>query len=87
MKINYHNHLGNRSSITLSNALIDTWLTSQDETLRLCDMTELVQALRTIIEATQPQPEQTFQTTVETRLLADIRDHIHELEMQLPAKL
>lgn len=87
MKINYHNPLGKRSSITLSNALVDTWLTSQDDTLRLCTVLELTQALRIIIEATPRLPEQTFQTAVETRLLNDVRDHIHELEMRLPATL
>lgn len=82
MKINYTSHQGKRTSLTLSDALVDTWLMCQDDALRHGSLAEATQALRTAIETTPPRPGQTFQATVEAMLLSDIRDHIHALEMQ-----
>ena len=69
---------GLRTSITLSTALVDTWLTAkgmEDE-----DLDTALSALRQAIEET-PESKQgeTFQSMVEWFLLSDIRDCIKGL--------
>ena len=69
---------GIRTSITLSTALVDTWLTAKgldDE-----DLDTALAALRQAIEET-PESKQgeTFQSMVEWFLLSDIRDCIKGL--------
>ena len=74
MKINYRKGgNGIRTSITLSTALVDTWLTAkgmEDE-----DLDAALSALRQAIEETpEPKKGETFQSMVEYFLLSDIRD-------------
>ena len=69
---------GLRTSITLSTALVDTWLTAkgmEDE-----DLDTALAALRQAIEETPESKEgETFQSMVEWFLLSDIRDCIKGL--------
>jgi len=79
MKINYRKGgNGIRTSITLSTALVDTWLTAkgmEDE-----DLNAALAALRQAIEETPESKEgETFQSMVEWFLLSDIRDCIKGL--------
>ena len=79
-KINYRKGgSGIRTSITLSTALVDTWLTAkgmEDE-----DLDTALIALRQAIEETpEPKKGETFQSVVEWFLLSDIRDCIRGLE-------
>ena len=79
MKINYRKGgNGIRTSITLSTALVDTWLTAKgmgDE-----DLDTALIALRQAIEETPESKEgETFQSMVEWFLLSDIRDCIKGL--------
>lgn len=78
-KINYRKGgNGIRTSITLSTALVDTWLVAKgldDE-----DLDTALAALRQAIEATPESKEgETFQSMVEWFLLSDIRDCIRGL--------
>ena len=80
MKINYRkNGNGIRTTITLSTALVDTWLTAkgmEDE-----DLDTALAALRQAIEETpESKNGETFQAMVEWFLLSDIRDCIRELK-------
>ena len=80
MKINYRKGgNGIRTSITLSTALVDTWLTAkgmEDE-----DLDTALAALRQAIEATpESKGGETFQSMVEWFLLSDIRDCIRGLK-------
>ncbi len=79
-KINYRkNGNGIRTSITLSTALVDTWLVAKgldDE-----DLDTALAALRQAIEGTpESKNGETFQSMVEWFLLSDIRDCIRELK-------
>ena len=79
-KINYRkNGNGIRTSITLSTALVDTWLTAkgmEDE-----DLETALAALRQAIEETpESKGGETFQSMVEWFLLSDIRDCIRGLK-------
>ena len=79
-KINYRKGgNGIRTSITLSTALVDTWLTAkgmEDE-----DLETALAALRQAIEETPESKEgETFQSMVEWFLLSDIRDCIRGLK-------
>lgn len=79
-KINYRKGgTGIRTTITLSTALVDTWLTAkgmEDE-----DLDTALAALRQAIEATpEPKGHETFQSVVEWFLLSDIRDCIRGLQ-------
>ena len=79
MKINYRKGgNGIRTSITLSTALVDTWLTAkgmEDE-----DLETALAALRQAIEETpESKNGETFQSMVEWFLLSDIRDCIKDL--------
>ena len=79
-KINYRkNGNGIRTSITLSTALVDTWLTAKgldDE-----DLDTALAALRQAIEETpESKNGETFQAMVEWFLLSDIRDCIRGLQ-------
>ena len=79
-KINYRKGgNGIRTSITLSTALVDTWLVAKgldDE-----DLDTALIALRQAIEATpESKNGRTFQSMVEWFLLSDIRDCIRELK-------
>ena len=79
-KINYRKAgSGIRTSITLSTALVDTWLVAKkldDE-----DLDTALAALRQAIEATPESKEgETFQSMVEWFLLSDIRDCIRGLQ-------
>ena len=76
MKINYRKGgNGIRTSITLSTALVDTWIVAKgldDE-----DLDTALAALRQAIEETpESKGTQTFQSMVEWFLLSDIRDCI-----------
>jgi hypothetical protein len=78
-KINYRRGGdGIRTTITLSTALVDTWLTAkgmEDE-----DLDTALSALRQAIEATpEPKGRETFQSVVEWFLLSDVRDCIRGL--------
>ena len=78
-KINYRKGgNGIRTSITLSTALVDTWLVAKgldDE-----DLDTALIALRQAIEETPESKEgETFQSMVEWFLLSDIRDCIKGL--------
>ena len=79
-KINYRKGgKGIRTSITLSTALVDTWLVAKgldDE-----DLDTALAALRQAIEETPESKEgETFQSMVEWFLLSDIRDCIRGLQ-------
>lgn len=79
-KINYRKGgNGIRTSITLSTALVDTWLVAKgldDE-----DLDTALVALRQAIEETpESKNGETFQSMVEWFLLSDIRDCIRELK-------
>ena len=79
-KINYRKGgNGIRTSITLSTALVDTWLVARgmdDE-----DLDTALAALRQAIEATpESKGGETFQSMVEWFLLSDIRDCIRGLQ-------
>ena len=79
-KINYRKGgNGIRTSITLSTALVDTWLVAKgldDE-----DLDTALCALRQAIEETPESKEgETFQSMVEWFLLSDIRDCIRGLK-------
>ena len=79
-KINYRKGgNGIRTSITLSTALVDTWLVARgmdDE-----DLDTALAALRQAIEETpESKNGETFQSMVEWFLLSDIRDCIRELK-------
>ena len=78
-KINYRKGgNGIRTSITLSTALVDTWLLAKgldDE-----DLNTALSALRQAIEETpESKNGETFQSMVEWFLLSDIRDCIKDL--------
>ena len=78
-KINYRKGgNGIRTSITLSTALVDTWLLAKgmdDE-----DLDTALSALRQAIEETpESKNGETFQSMVEWFLLSDIRDCIKGL--------
>ena len=80
MNINYRKGgNGIRTSITLSTALVDTWLTAkgmEDE-----DLDTALAALRQAIENTpESKGGETFQSMVEWFLLSDIRDCIRGLQ-------
>lgn len=70
---------GLRTSITLSTALVDTWLVAKgldDE-----DLDTALSALRQAIEETpESKGGETFQSMVEWFLLSDIRDCIRGLQ-------
>ena len=79
-KINYRKGgNGIRTSITLSTALVDTWLVAKgldDE-----DLDTALSALRHFIEETpESKNGRTFQHMVEWFLLSDIRDCIRDLK-------
>ena len=79
-KINYRKGGdGIRTSITLSTALVDTWLVAKgldDE-----DLDTALAALRRFVEETpESKNGRTFQSMVEWFLLSDIRDCIRELK-------
>ena len=80
MKINYRKGgNGIRTSITLSTALVDTWLLAKG-----MDDEDLATALSALRQATEETPEskngRTFQHMVEWFLLSDIRDCIRGLQ-------
>ena len=79
-KINYRkNGNGIRTTITLSTALVDTWLVAKgldDEDLD----TALIELRRFIEETPESKNGETFQSMVEWFLLSDIRDCIRELK-------
>lgn len=74
MKINYRKGgVGLRTSITLSTALVDTWLVAKG--LDDKDLDTALIALRQFIEETpESKNGRTFQGVVEWFLLSDIRD-------------
>ena len=79
MKINYRKGgNGIRTSITLSTALVDTWLVAKG-----MDDDDLDTALAALRQAIEETPEskngETFQSMVEWFLLSDIRDCIKDL--------
>ena len=79
MKINYRkNGDGIRTTITLSSALVDTWLVARG----LCDSDwdSAVAELRRFIEETpESKTGETFQSMVEWFLLLDIRERLWSL--------
>ena len=79
-KINYRKGgNGVRTSITLSNALVDTWLVAKgmdDEDLD----TAMIELRQFIEETPESKNGKTFQHMVEWFLLSDIRDCIRELK-------
>ena len=80
MKINYRKGgNGIRTSITLSTALVDTWLVAKG-----MDDDDLDTALAALRQAIEETPEskngETFQAMVEWFLLSDIRDCIRDLQ-------
>lgn len=79
MKINYRKGgTGIRTSITLSTALVDTWLVAKG--MDDDDLDAALAALRQAIEETPESKEgETFQSMVEWFLLSDIRDCIKGL--------
>ena len=79
-KINYRKGgNGIRSSITLSTALVDTWLVAKG-----MDDDDLDTALAALRQAIEETPEskngETFQSMVEWFLLSDIRNCIRDLQ-------
>ena len=78
-KINYRKGgNGIRTSITLSTALVDTWLVAKG--MDDDDLDTALAALRQAIEETPESKEgETFQSMVEWFLLSDIRDCIKDL--------
>lgn len=79
-KINYRKGgNGIRTSITLSTALVDTWLVAKG--MDDDDLDTALAALRQAIEETPESKEgETFQSMVEWFLLSDIRDCIRGLQ-------
>ncbi len=79
-KINYRKGgKGIRTSITLSTALVDTWLVAKG--MDDDDLDTALAALRQAIEETPESKEgETFQSMVEWFLLSDIRDCIRGLQ-------
>jgi hypothetical protein len=79
-KINYRKGgNGIRTSITLSTALVDTWLVAKG--LEDADLDTGLSALRQAIEETpESKAGETFQSMVEWFLLSDIRDCIRGLQ-------
>lgn len=80
MKINYRkNGNGIRTTITLSNALVDTWFVARG--LGDSDWNLAVSELRQFIEE-MPEPKygDTFQSMVEWFLLLDIRECLWSLK-------
>ncbi len=70
---------GLRTSITLSTALVDTWLVAKG--MDDDDLDTALAALRQAIEETPESKEgETFQSMVEWFLLSDIRDCIRGLQ-------
>ena len=79
MKINYRKGgNGIRTSITLSTALVDTWLVAKG--MDDDDLDTALAALRQAIEETPESRRGTFQSMVEWFLLSDIRDCIRGLQ-------
>ena len=78
-KINYRKGgNGIRTTITLSTALVDTWIVAKG--LDDDDLDTVMAALRQAIEETPESKEgETFQSMVEWFLLSDIRDCIRGL--------
>ena len=79
-KINYRKGgKGIRTSITLSTALVDTWLVAKG-----MDDDDLDTALAALRQAIEETPEskngETFQSMVEWFLLSDIRNCIRDLQ-------
>ena len=79
-KINYRKGgNGIRTSITLSTALVDTWLVAKG-----MDDDDLDTALAALRQAIEETPEskngETFQSMVEWFLLSDIRNCIRDLQ-------
>lgn len=68
---------GARTSITLSSALVDTWLCAKE--LDDEDLDTGLAALRQFIEQIPPQHDGTYQEQVEWFLLSDVRDKLRGL--------
>ena len=81
-KINFDQD-GKRTSITLNQALIDTWFHAQSAAKPLKTEQELWADLREAIAETPKQNSQTFVQSVETFLLQDVRDVVSDLQMKL----
>ena len=79
-KINYRKGgNGIRTSITLSTALVDTWLVAKGMDDKDLD-TAMIELRQFIEETPESKNGKTFQHMVEWFLLSDIRDCIRELK-------
>lgn len=80
MKLNI-NRKNLRTSITIDDNLIDTWartkyyLNNRDEML--------VELKKSIEDSPEPKGVQTWQNSVESQLLSEIREYINELEIKI----
>ncbi len=81
-KINFEKN-GKRTSVTLNQALIDTWLTAQFAMAPTLTDADHWENLRNAIAGTPHQDGQTFVESVEVFLLDDIRRGIHGLLSKL----
>jgi hypothetical protein len=81
MLINYRKPDGRRTTITLSNALIDTWYATIP-----FGRDEGTEPLELLVKAIEETPHRdngtTFVHQVECHLFADIREHINSLELR-----
>lgn len=84
MKLNYKKSNGMRTTIIISDALVDAWASAHDfETQE-----SLIDALRIAVETTpEPKTGQTTVSVVESFLLADIRDKLAELKLKIARDL
>ena len=80
------NRDGKRTSITLNQALIDTWMQAQWAAKPWSTQADLEADLKTALEETPQQQGQTFVESVEVFLLQDIRDGISGLLAKLSRK-
>jgi hypothetical protein len=81
-KINFDRD-GKRTSVTLNQALIDTWLVAQWAEAPWLSEADLWADLRKAIAETPQQHGQTFVESVEVFLLQDVRNGIHGLLSKL----
>lgn len=81
MKINYTGLNGKRSTITLGEDLVVTWLRTKPE-LETASEQERLAAIREVIEETPQENGRTFVSSVEYFLFADIRDYMTKLELR-----
>lgn len=79
MKINYTNDRGIRTTITLSEAIVDTWFHAKPE---IQDRETGLKLLKDFVETTPRETGCTFVESVESFLLSEVREYITGLEIK-----